>query len=1034
MSYGQPIRLPVFFFTINGMTSIGNPVQDGDDTHFSFELPFNLIRNLRRRAMTSTTSNTSTTPTTLAGAIERLPAFATDLTQLALEGRLTPAYGRNREADEVMTALASPGALYPLLVGGPRGGKTSVAHHVVNRIVRGECPPALIGLKVYELTPSRLLHGLGGMPRWSSELSDFLTALADSNNVLYLRDFHSALGLGMSLDENTPDMSSLLADLLQSTHPHLILESRQRSMERVFTELPGLRNLITPVHVDSMTRDEAASVVSRAVEDLEIIHEISVEPAAYNEALELAGRFQVNELLPGSAIDILIDALATAGATDGPITAAGVRRRFIQRSGLPEFLVSDDAGYDEAHTRAQLSQRVFGQDAAVEAVLRMIALVRTRMNNPIRPMGVFLFLGPTGVGKTELVKALSHFLFGGQERIVRFNMADFNDPWRSVPRMFGDPHGPNETARKGLLASRLEQQTFAVLLLDEFEKALPEMYQRFLQLFDEGILVDGQGNELNLRNTVIVLTSNLGAQLINPPIGFRVTDPLEETERAVMRESEAYFRPEFINRLDAVCFFKPLSRSVIRQIAQRELNDVIAREGIAQRNLHVSVDDSVFDVLVERGYDLRFGARYLKRQIERTISYPLARQIALKRLMDGAAVRLVVRDGEVAVSVLKDEVEPTTAAVPSTSAPQLTAKELRLRLAGFDERIAVMMAQHGIAEIKARVAGIMARIGQPDFWQSAPDATAQIEAMNAMTQRVDQVESVQRLREQVAEALERITANRGRAGMPALAEANALFRVLERELPLAETVLCLHSEEDQAGAFLTVRALVAANEDPALAAGWARDLTLMYAGWGKARGFEVTLLHEATSGEGVLEATLCIDGFGAFALLRGEAGIHKLVRPAPQRSTVRMTVRASVEVMADLPGDELLLREVSIQHKPLREVGVLADRLTRQTTISLGKTSERTGRMLVWRHGQLGETLEPVARRFAAQWLARQDAGDVASAAIDVAVDAPVRTYTLFKQQSVKDARTGVVSHQVKKVLAGALDDFLIAYLTQSAG
>lgn len=440
--------------------------------------------------------------------------------------------------------------------------------------------------------------------------------------MLYLRDFHSALGLGMSMDENTPDMSSLLADLLQSTHPHLILESRQRSMERMFTELPGLRNLITPVHVDSMTRDEAASVVSRAVEDLEIIHEISVEPAAYNEALELAGRFQVNELLPGSAIDILIDALATAGATDGPITAAGVRRRFIQRSGLPEFLVSDDAGYDEARTRAQLSQRVFGQDAAVEAVLRMIALVRTRMNNPIRPMGVFLFLGPTGVGKTELVKALSHFLFGGQERIVRFNMADFNDPWRSVPRMFGDPHGPNETARKGLLASRLEQQTFAVLLLDEFEKALPEMYQRFLQLFDEGILVDGLGNELNLRNTVIVLTSNLGAQLINPPIGFRVTDPLEETERAVMRESEAYFRPEFINRLDAVCFFKPLSRSVIRQIAQRELNDVVAREGIARRNLRVSVDDSVFGVLVERGYDLRFGARYLKRQIERTISYP----------------------------------------------------------------------------------------------------------------------------------------------------------------------------------------------------------------------------------------------------------------------------------------------------------------------------------------------------------------------------------------------------------------------------
>jgi protein subunit release factor A/DNA polymerase III delta prime subunit len=906
---------------------------------------------------------------------------------------------------------------------------------VVNRIAREECPPALKGAKVFETTPSRLLHGLGGMPRWSSELSDFLTALAGANVVLYLRDFHTALGLGMSSDESTPDMSYMLADLLQSTHPRLALESRARSMERVFTELPALRNIITPINVNGMSRDEAVSVVRCAVEDLEIIHEISIAPEACNESLELAQRFQVNDLLPGSALDILKDVLATAGATDSPISAGHVRKRFIERSGLPEFLVSDEASYDEAQTRATLTQRVFGQEAAVEAVLRMIALVRTRLNNPNRPMGVFLFLGPTGVGKTELVKALSQFLFGGQERIVRFNMADFNDPWSSVGRMFGDPRGGSETARKGLLASRLEQQTFAVLLLDEFEKCLMDMYQRFLQLFDEGILVDGQGNELNLRNTVIVLTSNLGAQLINPPIGFRVTDPMEETERAVMRESENYFRPEFINRLDAVCFFKPLSRSVIRQIAQRELNDVIAREGVTRRNLRVSVDDSVIDVLVERGYDLRFGARYLKRQIERTISYPLARQIALGRLPDGAALRLVAREGEVVVSMLKDDAEPAVGPTPSAgaSAQQLSVKELRARLAGLQERIELMKALHHIDEIKARVAGIMARIGQPEFWQSTQEATAQIEAMNGMSQRVDQAESVQRLSEQCAETLERAANSRGRAGAQALHEANTLYRSLERELPLVETVLCLRNEEDQAGAFVTVRALVAANEDPALAAEWARDLALMYAGWGRARGYEVTLLNEATQGDGVLEATLCIDGFGAHALLRGETGIHKLVRSAPQRSTMRVTVRVSVDVLPDLPVDEAALREVTLSHKPLREAGALTDKLTRQTAITLGKTSERTGRVLLWRHGQLNETVEPAVRRFVAQWLTKQEAGEPAQVKDGVALAEPVRTYTLFKQQSVKDPRTGVVSHQPKKVLAGSLDDFLIAYLTLSA-
>lgn len=1008
----------------------------------TFPLPPDIVKMLKQLTMNRQAhhnpEDASATDKPALTVVDRLATFATDLTQLALEGKLTPAYGRDREADEVMTALTSPSALYPMLIGGPRGGKTTIAHHVVNRIARGECPPALKGAKVFETTPSRLLHGLGGMPRWSGELSDFLTALTEVNVVLYLRDVHTALGLGMSADESSPDMSSMLADLLQSTHPRLLLESRLRSMERVYTELPGLRNLITPIHVIGMTRDAASAVVSRAIEDLEIIHEVNISPEACAEALELAQRFQVNDLLPGAALDILTDVLATTNAADGPVTAAGVRKRFIQRSGLPEFLVNDEVSYDEAQTRAMLTRRVFGQDAAVEAVLRMIALVRTRLNNPSRPMGVFLFLGPTGVGKTELVKALSQFLFGEQDRIVRFNMADFNNIWTSMDRMFGDPRGGTETVRKGLLASRLEQQTFAVLLLDEFEKCLPDMYQRFLQLFDEGILVDGLGNELNLRNTVIVLTSNLGAQLINPPIGFRVTDPLEETERAVMRESETYFRPEFINRLDAVCFFKPLSRSVIRQIAERELNDVITREGILRRNLRVSVDDSVIDLLVERGYDLSFGARYLKRQIERTISYPLARQIALKRLPDGATVRLLAREGEVLVSVLSDEAEPALEAQDAgPKAALLTARELRSRLAGFEERIEAMRAQHHIDELKARVASIMSRIGQPEFWQSAQEAAEQIEVMNGMSQRIDQAESVQRLSGQCAEALDRASANRGRAGAQALVEANTLYRALERELPLVETVLCLRNEEDQAGAFVTVRALVAANEDSAPAAEWARDLSLMYADWGRQRGFEVALMNESTSGNGVMEATLRIDGFGVHALLRGEAGIHKLVRSAPQRSTERLTVRASVEVLPDLPAEDADLREVTLSHKPLREAGALTDKLTRLTTITLGKTSVRTGRVLLWRHGQLTETLEPAAWRFAAQWLKRQHAGEAvpASAASDgVALAEPVRIYTLFKQQSVKDVRTGVVNHQPKKVLAGALDDFLIAYLTLSAG
>lgn len=974
--------------------------------------------------------------------ITRLNTFCTDLTQLALDGKLSVAYGRDAEVEEALRALASPRTLFPMLTGGPRSGKTTVAHHVANRIVRAECPEPLKGLCVYETTPSRLINGLGGLHQWMSEINGLLASLTQSNVVLFLRDFHTALGLGIPPSESGPDLASALGELLQSTHPRMLFEARSRGLERMFTEAAALRSLFAPIKVDAMTREAAAPVIRRAAEDLEIVHEVGIGEDACDEALELAARFLLNEALPGSALDMLKDTLTTAGSGNGgtkTLTRADVRHRFIQRSGLPEFLVNDDAPYDEEAARKFLTQRVFGQEVAVEAVLRIIALVRARLNNPQRPMGVFLFLGPIGVGKTELVKALARFLFGGEERIVRFNMADFNNPWTAVDRMFGDPHGSTELVeRLGTLSARMAQQTFAVLSLDEFEKAIPDMHQRFLQLFDEGILVNGQGEELNLRNTVIVLTSNLGAQLLNPQLGFRVGDPVEEAERAIIRESEAYFRPEFINRLDAVCFFKPLSRNVIRQIAQREVTDVIAREGITRRGLRISVDDSVIDLLVERGYDLRFGARYLKRQIERSITYPLARQIARKRLPDGATVRLIARGGEIAVWVVDEggENEDTRLEKDAISHLQsLPAKELRARLNALGERIERMLEQHHIAELKARVSAMIERIGQPDFWQHPQEATAQIEAMNLLSQRVDQAENVRRLFEQCGGALKRAATVRGKAAVSDLAEANRLYAELARELPLAETMLCLRSDEDQAGAFVTVRAIVAANEDTALPAEWARDLALMYAEWAKSRGFPVTLVNEMTSGDGVIEATINIVGFGAYALLKGETGLHRLVRQSPKRDGERISVWARVEVLPDAPVASNAANEVRIEHRPLREPGVLTNKLLRQTTITLGKAGEAGGqRTIVWRHALPADEIEGHARRYVPRWLNAQQQLVQVDGSEPVKLADQVRTYTLFKQASVKDARTGLTSTQPKKVLAGALDEFLIAYLTASLG
>lgn len=959
--------------------------------------------------------------------LAHLPKYAIDLTQQAIDGKLSTAYHRDNEVDNVLRALSSPGELYPMLSGGARCGKTTIAHQAAMRVARGECPQVLTGRRLFEITPSRLISALGGVGAWNNAINDFFTQLDTAGAILFIRDFHTAFGMGTK-DDDGPDLSSAIADLLQGSHPHLLFEATARGLDLLLTERPVMKSLFATIQIAPMSRADTLAVLKRASEDLEIVHEMHIAPEAQQEALELAMRFQVNAQLPGAALDMLKDVLAMSVDPGTQITRETVRKRFKQRSGLPDFLVSDDAPYDEDATRAMLSQRVFGQDAAVEGILRMIALVRARLNNPLRPMGVFLFLGPTGVGKTELVKALAAFLFGESERTVRFNMADYSYPY-AVFLLFGNPNGDTETQRQGLLSTRLAPQPFSVLLLDEFEKADNSIYQRFLQLFDEGVMINGQGEEINLRNTIIVMTSNLGAHLVNRQIGFRVRDAVEEAEQAVMKESETYFRPEFINRLDAVAFFKPLSRQVIRQIAKREISDVIAREGIQRLNLSISVDDSVVDLMAERGFDLRFGARYLKRQIERSLTYPLARQIARKRIDPGAAIRLAARGGEIMVTVVASaDLDTDAPGVVSDVVKYelLAAKELRARLESSRGRVARLNEQHQIDGLRERVAGMMDRLAEPDFWRDNREAAAQIEEMNALSQRVDQADNLARLLDQCEAALGRVPAQklRGKTTPGALLEANRIYAELERELPLTETLLCLRTEEDRAAAFVTIRAI-----GDGLAYEWVRDLAAMYLGWANGRGFSCGVLDEAAAGKGLQQVTLNIAGFGAHALLRGESGAHRLIRGIdPKRPNERASIWAQVDVHPDLPLSAVqardAMREVRVEHRPLREAGVLIEKLSRASTITDG------ARALHWRNALSSEEFDDtIARYLSAQRAAREAP---AAQSQDLLIATQVRNYTLHKQQSVRDTRTNVVSAQPRKVLAGALDEFLLAYLTMT--
>lgn len=342
-------------------------------------------------------------------------------------------------------------------------------------------------------------------------------------------------------------------------------------------------------------------------------------------------------------------------------------------------------------------------------------------------------------------------------------------------------------------------------------------------------------------------------------------------------------------------------------------------------------------------------------------------------------------------------------------------------------RIERMFEQHDITALRERVSAMMDRIGDPDFWRDPQAAAAQIETMNTLSQRVDQAENVSRLWGKCDGAVKHITntTRRNVINKGALVEANQAYKELARELPLVETMLHLRDEQDQASAFVLVKA-VDVDSSP-LSADWMRDLTKMYMSWAQTRGFSVAVLNEGAS-----EVALSIGGFGAYALLKGEAGLHRLVRQAlSKKDGDRISVFARVEVMPDLPSQQV--RELRLDSKPIRESGEMVDKLTRQCVFA----TSRDARPIVWRNALAADELDQQARRFVAAVLAAAQTPSSQTTRTENAVDDDglvaiadqVRVYTLYKQQSVRDLRTKRSSTQPKKVLGGALDEFLLAYL-----
>jgi ATP-dependent Clp protease ATP-binding subunit ClpC len=952
---------------------------------------------------------------------------AVDLSEQARRGALRPAYGRDTAVAAIWQLLRQDSDRRPLIVGKARSGKTALAHEIARRLAAGDCPDELRGLTVYETSPSSLTASLQFGEGWPENLNKLLQGLGESGNtLLFLRDAHSSVGAGKHGDDES-DLAKALVGALRGGKLRWLAEARADLWRAASGEDATFAECFSPVSLPDLSVEATRPILESAALDLAGAPPVEPQPVALEAILDIAARFLLNQALPGKAIDLLEEALRYARR----IGAATLEPRqviasFAERTGLAQLLLDDDAPFDEAAVHRYFAERVLGQAPAIAAVVQAIALLKARLNDPTRPMGVFLFLGPTGVGKTELAKTLCAFLFGAEERLLRFNMADFSFYWQ-YEELFGDPDADDPANKRGLLSRKLAGETFGVVLLDEFEKAHASIFQRFLQVFDEGILINPVGEEINLRNMVLIMTSNFGAQLLQGQSwGFGTREDIDAAERRILRETESFFTPEFINRLDSVIFFKPLSLADMRQIAYRELRKLFEREGLARRRIEVELDDAVVDLLLKHGYSLHYGARYLKRQIEKRISYPLARAILSRQAGPaGRGVRLYARGEQIEAGWAPDEDEAHAAAEEELRRRDLALAELVAALPDLETRLATLTGRLNLAAARARMDELLTEMSGPAFWDDARAAEARLAELGEMSRRVDRCESLLRPLDELRALLERVAERHERRLIP---EANRLYAQVERELTFAELESYFTRPEEQGDAYLIVRAV----SGDAQAPHWAAQLADAYVGWAARRGLDCAVVDEAPADAAEWRTTLAIEGSGAYGLLQSERGTHRfaeIVQVGPARRKHVAQVRVDVLPMLAEEALRLPPADIALESRPLHARGRKLRKLRGEARV-VHLPSGATAQVACDGDPSAAEALALALLR-GRLFVDRADVGDGVEAAPPWGSVA--RAYQLSRRSAVKDPRTGVVHPQPRAVFEGDIDRFIAAYLKRRA-
>ncbi|MDV6374890.1 AAA family ATPase [Deinococcus arenicola] len=564
-----------------------------------------------------------------------LEAYTQDLTAAAKAGEFDPVIGRDAELTRTVHILARRCKNNPVLVGEPGVGKTALAEGLAQRVADGKAPGFLKGASVYALDLGALLAGTRYRGDFEQRLKAVLAALDGKNSVLFIDELHTLVGAGAAEGGNV-DAANLLKPALARGKLRVMGATTPAELRHLEKDRALWRRFQT-VDVAEPSEDDALEILRGLAPKYAQHHGVTYTPDALDAAVRLSVRHLRDRFLPDKAIDVIDEAGAarSSAGVGGQLDVTDMEATVARMARVPVGAVKAEEIQSLATLETDLQGRVFGQDAAVEAVASAVKLARAGLRDPQKPQGSFLFAGPTGVGKTELARALADRL---GIHLARFDMSEYQEA-HTVARLIGAPPGYVGFDQGGLLTDAVAKNPHAVLLLDEIEKAHPDVYNVFLQLMDHGTLTDHAGKKVDGRGLILVFTTNAGAaDASRPALGFGREGRAGEEAEAVKRT----FTPEFRNRLDAVIYFRPLSREVMSAVVDKFLRELTAQ--LAGRKVTLTVSPEARARLAELGYDPQMGARPLARVIEEKIKRPLADELLFGRLRNGGAISVGLSD------------------------------------------------------------------------------------------------------------------------------------------------------------------------------------------------------------------------------------------------------------------------------------------------------------------------------------------------------------------------------------------------------